>query len=477
MLRINFFPSDIITEYEQKITDTVKGRNNKNSDIEFIPQLPCPKSSQYKISIHDLLTSERSQILKIRGVKLYMCICSSQKYKSMSNVELLHELHNEYTGIVNENKYTRGNYEYEINGVTYRTSCKADKIAHNIIAEAVGIIKDNFSSHDSVYADYYFGTCQYHGKCQRSCKCQYVSACKYYGICHSGTGQHSGNNIIRSVAGLKVVLERMFTDLNKQLSGKADKLIIDYSILTENQDKNLRHKLMNSIGIRTCPYCNRNYITRYGTNGEKSTADLDHYYQKMQYPLFALSLFNFVPSCSVCNSRMKNTHSAYNTLYPYEEGFDEDAHFELKLKDKDIRGIKTLQLFQALESVDYDDFNVDITVDPCISKDKSKKIQNSKALFHLEEVYANHKQDALEAAFRTRVFCEGSYKYFCQNLFNKLSKHGMENTSASDLDSYMLSDILNDEWLILGIFTNDEKRRFDKPLSRLIYDIYNVGKK
>ena len=469
----------MINEYEQKITKDVTDRNNKNIDIEFIPHLPCPNSTQYKISIHDLLTSERSQILKIRGVKLYMCICSSQKYKSMSNVELLHELHKEYTGIVNENKYTRGNYEYEINGVTYRTSCKADKIAHNIIAEAVGIIKDNFSSHDSVYADYYFGTCQYHGKCQRSCKCQYISACKYYGICHSGTGQHSGNNIIRSVAGLKAVLKRMFADLVEQLryytpnGSRTKDLILEYSLLPGD----LRHKLMNSIGIRTCPYCNRNYITRYGTNGEKSTADLDHYYQKMQYPLFALSLFNFVPSCSVCNSRMKNTHSAYNTLYPYEEGFDEDAHFELKLKDKDIRGIKTLQLFQALESVDYDDFNVDITVDPCISKDKSKKIQNSKALFHLEEVYANHKQDALEAAFLTRVFCEGSYKYFCQNLFNKLSKHGMENTSASDLDSYMLSDILNDEWLILGIFTNDEKRRFDKPLSRLIYDIYNVGKK
>ena len=91
----------MINEYEQKITKDVTDRNNKNIDIEFIPHLPCPNSTQYKISIHDLLTSERSQILKIRGVKLYMCICSSQKYKSMSNVELLHELHNEYTGKTN----------------------------------------------------------------------------------------------------------------------------------------------------------------------------------------------------------------------------------------------------------------------------------------------------------------------------------------------------------------------------------------
>lgn len=73
MLKINFFPPDMITEYEQKIFDTVKEKNNNNSDIEFIPQLPCPESKQYKISIHDLLTSEHSQILKNkRGEALYV---------------------------------------------------------------------------------------------------------------------------------------------------------------------------------------------------------------------------------------------------------------------------------------------------------------------------------------------------------------------------------------------------------------------
>lgn len=438
MLKIDFFPSEIIKEYEDKISAIIKARNNGKDEIEFIP------NTQYKISIHDLITSERSKILSISGINLYMYICSSQKYKSMSNVELLHTLSIEYPDKVTRIEHRNSFYKYEINGVTYHTTSKTDKNNHPIVREAADIIKDKFSTYDANYATRYFS-----------------------------------NKRINSVSDLKDVLDDMFTDLENQLLGCTlnsygrQEYIIDYSILPGD----LRHKLMNSIGLRTCPYCNRNYITRYGINGNKSTADLDHFYQKKQYPLFALSLFNFVPSCSICNSRMKNTHSADGTLYPYDEGFEDDAHFELKYTGKDFSGLGTLRLFQALESVKYDDYEVEISVDPYTSSDKRGKIEKSKELFHLTEVYANHKQDALEVALRTRIFCEGSYKSFCQKLFDKLSESGMTNVSSSDLEDNLFSDILNDEWLMFGIFTNDEKRRFDKPLSRMIYDIYNSGKK
>ena len=63
----------------------------------------------------------------------------------------------------------------------------------------------------------------------------------------------------------------MFQDLKNCLIGAIKNKsgtflpIIDYSIIPSD----LRHKLMNSIGMRTCPYCNRNYITRYGIKGSK----------------------------------------------------------------------------------------------------------------------------------------------------------------------------------------------------------------
>ena len=127
----------------------------------------------------------------------------------------------------------------------------------------------------------------------------------------------------------------MFKDFENQLiDSVSQEPIISYSLIPGN----IRHKIMVSLGDRTCPCCNRNYITRYGIQGSKFTSDLDHFYQKKQYPLFALPLFNFVSLCSVCNSRMKNTHPADDTMYPYEEEFDDDVHFELKYTGTDKPG-------------------------------------------------------------------------------------------------------------------------------------------
>lgn len=327
MLKIDFFPPDILKEYEDQIADKVKERNGGRDEIEFIPNMP-----QYKSSIHELLTAERSEIFKISGIQLYCQICSSQKYKSKSNVELLHTLKSEFPQ-VHEIKHDRGNYRYEIYSTKYCTTRINDTSPDNIITKAADLIKGKFAKYDPNYANYYFKV------------------------------------PILSISDLNSVLEQMFNDLNDKLHVRPNKLtgaqdyIIDYSILPSE----LRHKLMNSIGIRTCPYCNRNYISSYGEKGNKSTADLDHFYQKKQYPLFALSLFNFVPSCSVCNSRMKNTYPADSALYPYEEGFEDDARFELKTTRKPYEKNfceSTVRLFQAIRDTKFDEFSLEIITDP-----------------------------------------------------------------------------------------------------------------
>lgn len=427
MLKIDFFPPDMVKEYEDQIAEEIKKRNGNKNEIRFIPDM------EYTISIHDLLTADRSKILNIKEIQLYMCICSSQKYKSTSNVELLCTLKSEFPQ-VHEIAHERGKYVYEIDNTVYYKTRIDNKAPHDIIAKAAELIKSKFASYDSNYANYYF------------------------------------KNQIQSISVLNKVLNNMIKEINDPLNH-----LIDYSILS-NKKPNLRHKLMNSVRLRTCPYCNRNYITSYG---EKSTADLDHFYQKKQYPLFALSLFNFVPSCSVCNSRMKNTYPADNALYPYEEGFEDDARFELKTTrtplEKDFCE-STVRLFQAIRDTKFDEFSLEIITDPKTPFSKKKKIENSEKLFHLTEVYANHKQDALEAAFRTRVYCEGNYKRHCQRLLKRLEQAGMKMTASVDLEASMFADIIDYEWLMFGIFFNDEKRRYEKPLSKMIYDIYKSGK-
>ena len=64
-------------------------------------------------------------------------------------------------------------------------------------------------------------------------------------------------------------------------------------------DQKLNVYLVKNSKIKTCPYCNRNYITARGEN--VSGAQLDHFISRSEYPIFALCLYNLVPCCSVCN--------------------------------------------------------------------------------------------------------------------------------------------------------------------------------
>ena len=68
----------------------------------------------YTISIHDLLTADRSKILNTDGIKLYMCICSLQKFKTKSISRLLKTLLLECP-----QKGKKCRQGYKINGVIY----------------------------------------------------------------------------------------------------------------------------------------------------------------------------------------------------------------------------------------------------------------------------------------------------------------------------------------------------------------------
>lgn len=96
-----------------------------------------------------------------------------------------------------------------------------------------------------------------------------------------------------------------------------------------------RHEFIKSLGVKVCPYCNRQYITFYedGTADYKTTADADHYYPKAGYPILQMNIFNLVPSCSVCNSRTKGT-SDERHLYPYEDSSD-SLTFEIPIETGD----------------------------------------------------------------------------------------------------------------------------------------------
>ena len=65
------------------------------------------------------------------------------------------------------------------------------------------------------------------------------------------------------------------------------------------------------VEVHTCYYCNIDHINVFNDfKGEsKNGFTLDHFIDKGTYPYLALSLYNLVPSCYTCNSKIKRTSS------------------------------------------------------------------------------------------------------------------------------------------------------------------------
>lgn len=104
--------------------------------------------------------------------------------------------------------------------------------------------------------------------------------------------------------------------------------------------------LIEDCDILTCPYCNENYTYRIVCSNDKKsirrTFDWDHLFPKKEYPFLAVSFYNLVPSCKVCNS-FKNADSKLffnpfqnvNIDDVYSFNFSLDAKLNTILEDEE----------------------------------------------------------------------------------------------------------------------------------------------
>ena len=86
-----------------------------------------------------------------------------------------------------------------------------------------------------------------------------------------------------------------------------------------------------NIEVHTCYYCNIDFINTFKKNNEtKNAFTLDHVLEKADYPFLALSLYNLVPSCYVCNSKVKNSKIPFDDFSPTNKDFDFDERVKFK---------------------------------------------------------------------------------------------------------------------------------------------------
>lgn len=116
--------------------------------------------------------------------------------------------------------------------------------------------------------------------------------------------------------------------------------------------------------------------------------DLDHVLPKSECPIIGLSLFNFVPSCQVCNEKLKrrkalgDSESMRLKLSPTNDGYQFDEKVKIVVKRKD-------GLIPKINSMGHaDEYRLEFEYD---DKDYAKSVN----LFRLSERYNYHIIEAL----------------------------------------------------------------------------------
>lgn len=209
--------------------------------------------------------------------------------------------------------------------------------------------------------------------------------------------------------------------------------IITYSLI----DSAMRRRIIIATGITVCPYCDRQYISYFMKDKVKyTTADLDHFYPKSKFPLFSLSLYNFVPSCQICNQRFKNKRTL-KILYPFKDGFNNDAKFTLNFKDVDSFYGKS------------DCFDLKLSI-----KDNSsikQSIINNNEMFQLESLYTHHKPYIKELLMKRKLIYNKAYLSLISNTFEQL------NLTEDQLQIFLYGYNFNNpkQEKILGKLTSD----------------------
>ena len=257
--------------------------------------------------------------------------------------------------------------------------------------------------------------------------------------------------------------------------------------------KKLLSHIYYDLNINNCPYCNRNYtsILKLSPNKEQASKfkylknepivkkkyilpSFDHYLPKSKYPYLALTLWNLIPTCEYCNSKLKHdkptlivNSNSFDCLHPYINGFAEGNNhkirFELELPEDSPGALYSANTRNNLNADFYDKFEISFITN---SKDNTflKQTKESVRMLALSEVYNQiHKRDAIDTAVKA-IKLNKAYKQSLTKILNS------DNTDSTKL-ILLQNDISKDlEFIVYG-HVNEQNNELIEPLSLLKSDI------
>lgn len=231
---------------------------------------------------------------------------------------------------------------------------------------------------------------------------------------------------------------------------KTSKHLLDtvfrYDSLSSSRRKGNIYEYIKLLNVEVCPYCNRMFtstVVKEEQQDKRIRPQLDHYWNKDNYPFLALSIMNLVPSCGVCNLT-KGTDKR-PVLYPYKEGLGKAFRFKTEpdAENPDMsyltgsNTVFTVALCQASDEV---------------PKDYAQRVKNSMEVFCLEKLYQHHTRFLSDLFLQRYIFTEE----YCEELAVTFPEMF---PSVEDVKGVLyLRSIRQSDW-------------GERPLSKLVHDI------
>ena len=231
------------------------------------------------------------------------------------------------------------------------------------------------------------------------------------------TKYSSRNNIIKQLFNYDKAKSKTFTPKLSKLQPKISSFI------------------QNKVEVDVCYFCNIEFINKFkNSKGEiKNGFTLDHYIDKGKYPYLALSLYNLIPSCYTCNSKVKRVDSVEN-LSPASTYFD----FDNKVKFKTFMQNRNLLI----------DCEEDFAL--LLKEDFSDIYKQYIDVFELDGRYKYHKYKVIEMINRRKEYPDSRIKELA------LLTQKTEEEVKQDL---------------FGEYLFEDEDLHKRPLSKLVRDI------
>ncbi|GGA65229.1 hypothetical protein [Ornithinibacillus halotolerans] len=217
------------------------------------------------------------------------------------------------------------------------------------------------------------------------------------------------------------------------------------------------YEFQKELGITVCPYCNSQFIFIYESKKGRTRAVLDHFYDKGRFPFLAISIYNLVPCCKVCNSDFKGKkETSIHTHYsPYEKRVSEHIRFRKELVEKSSE-VKFPIGVELDEEIDYVSVIIgyqnsyNIKLEPVNTTEKlAKKIEANIKMFHLEEIYNTyHKQHVQNIILKSYIY-NYAYRQQLKNTYKVFFNNSHELRNA------LIPRVEEDKKTILGKLTRE----------------------